>query len=344
MHLCSSDPCSSPEAAELHVQASSVVPQSVDVDLNELAGRGPVCRAFNASKFVALQGVVGMWGTYMACSRWLASWCCCCGSKPPRRGPRPGSEEERTPRHDLSETESEEEDNPFQADVVAWKEGAQTKRLSKERCKDTACGWVKLLNDDGPHSSSGELYWDGMQASCQLCSRHQESYALSKARRACSVEGCEKAAQMVRGGVKLCKMHASKEERGPPSKLGTPTSRSRALPEQGKRRTSSRGANRARPHSQDVTPRRGCSQIEAAELRGISSPPRLDGPATEEEQLPHEAIVEDQVLQGLTWEEIAGIPEEEMRKQVIALKQTVPTIAVSTFAGPGGTRRKEPQR
>lgn len=143
--------------------ASSVVPQSVDVDLNELAGRGPMRRAFNASKFMAWQGVAGVWGTVRTCGRWFSSWCCCCGTKPPRRAPRPGSEEDRTPRRDLSETESEEEDNPCQADAIAWKEGTQIKRLSKERCKDAACTWVKLLNDDGIQSSGGELRWDGLQ-------------------------------------------------------------------------------------------------------------------------------------------------------------------------------------
>ena len=203
--LCSAEPCSSPEAAELHVTASSVAPQSVDVDLNELAGRGPMCRALNASKFMAVRGALGVWSSFWACWKWCTSWCCCGGPKHSRRAPRPGDHEERTPRHDLSETESEEEDNPCQADAIAWKE---------ERCKDAAQGWTKLLNDDGVHSIGGELHWDGLHASCQLCARHAESYALSKARRACSVEGCEKAAQTVRGGVKLCKLHSSTRKKG----------------------------------------------------------------------------------------------------------------------------------
>ncbi|CAE7766394.1 rnf213a [Symbiodinium sp. CCMP2592] len=194
VHLCSVEPCTSPEAAELHITASSVVPQSVDVDLNELSGRGPMCRALNASKFMALQGVTGLWGTGRACGRWIASWCCCGGAKHSRN-------------------------------AIAWKEGTQTKRLSKERCKDEA-----------------------------------------------------------------------------------------------RKRSISRGAERARPHSQDVTPKRG-TQTEAAELRGISSPPRLDG-ATSVAPFPGgDVSVEDQVLTGLTWEEIAGIPDEDLRKRAIFLKQ-----------------------
>ncbi|CAE7545999.1 unnamed protein product [Symbiodinium sp. CCMP2592] len=312
VHLCSVEPCTSPEAAELHITASSVVPQCVDVDLNELSGRGPMCRALNASKFMALQGVTGLWGhraRMWALDRLLVLlW-----------RSEALEEEGRTPRHDLSETESEEEDNPCQADAIAWKEGTQTKRLSKERCKDAACSWVKLLNDDGMQSSSGELHWDGLQASCQLCARHQESYALSKTRRACSVEGCGKVAQTVKGGVKLCRLHASKEERGPTPKPGNFASRSRG-PQEARKRSSSRGAERARPHSQDATPKRG-TQTEAAELRGISSPPRLDG-ATSVAPFPGvDASVEDQVLTGLTWEEIAGIPDEDLRKRAIFLKQ-----------------------
>lgn len=192
--------------------------------------------------------------------------CCCCRTKPPRRGPRPGSEEDRTPRHDLSETESEEEDNPCQADAIAWKEGTQIKRLSKERCKDAACTWVKLLNDDGIQSSGGELHWDGLQASCQLCARHQdEGYALPKSRRACSVEGCEKAAQTVRGGVKLCKLHSSKEERIPVSKPSPSISRSRAQPE-GRKRSVARIApgripRMSRPSAARKTRPRSCVEF-----------------------------------------------------------------------------------
>ncbi|CAK9103141.1 tRNA 2'-phosphotransferase 1 [Durusdinium trenchii] len=161
-----------------------------------------------------------------------------------QRAPRPGSEEDRTPRHDLSETESEEEDNPCQADAIAWKEGAQIKRLSKERCKDAACTWVKLLNDDGIQSSGGELRWDGLQPAASF----------------------------------------------------------------------------ARGTKRDVTPKRG-TQNEAAELPGISSPPRLNGATSDAVHLLPEATVEDQVLSGLTWEEIAGIPEEEMRKRAVSLTE-----------------------
>ena len=130
-----------------------------------------------------------------------------------------------------------------------------------------------------PHqSSSNELTWDGLQASCQLCARHKESYELSKTRRSCSVEGCEKAAQTLRGGVRLCRFHASKEEKPP-----TPPARLLALDGRGPKapRTQSLNApqavarivpgltRRTPPPGATTTP----SQLEA---RGLSSPPRLD--------------------------------------------------------------------
>ena len=34
-----------------------------------------------------------------------------------------------------------------------------------------------------------------------------------------------------------------------------------------------------------------------------------------------EASVEDQVLRGFTWEEIAGIPDESLRRRAVELKQ-----------------------
>ena len=178
--------------AELHVGASGVAPQHVDVDLNELAGRGPFCRALFASRFMALRSILSLSSGLRATVRAITSCCCCSRVKHPRRVSRPGREEEQTPRHDLSETESEEDENPCQADAIGWKEGSQIKRLCKERCNDAACGWVRLMGEDAHQSSSNELTWDGLQASCQLCARHKESYELSKARRACSVEGCEK--------------------------------------------------------------------------------------------------------------------------------------------------------
>ena len=256
--------------------------------------------------------------------RAVTSCCCCSRAKHSRRVSRPGRDEEQTPRHDLSETESEEDENPCQADAIGWKEGSQIKRLSKERCNDAACGWVRLMGEDAHQSSSNELTWDGLQASCQLCAR----YELSKARRACSVEGCEKAAQTLRGGVRLCRFHASKEEKplAPRHVAGTGRTRAQGPSDSEPKRASSRGTDRARPHSQDATPRRTttASQLEA---RGLSSPPRLDHVAAPRSEAGTEMqAVEDRVLQGLTWEEIASIPDEDLRRRAVSQKRAVTVL------------------
>ena len=205
--------------------------------------------------------------------------------------------------------------------------GRRVHRSSAYVKNDAACGWVRLMGEDAHQSSSNELTWEGLQASCQLCARHKESYELSKARRACSVEGCEKAAQTLRGGVRLCRFHASKEEKPPTTRNAPGPGRIRASgpTDSEHKRTSSRGTDRARPHSQDATPRRQAppSQLEA---RGISSPPRLDHAAAPRLEASAEMqAVEDRVLQGLTWEEIASIPDEDLRKRAVLQKKATVT-------------------
>ncbi|CAE7258866.1 unnamed protein product [Symbiodinium microadriaticum] len=223
VHLCASHPCTAPEAAELHVGASGVAPQHVDVDLNELAGRVS----------------------------------------------RPGREEEQTPRHDLSETESEEDENPCQADAIGWKEGSQ----------------IKLMGEDAHQSSSNELTWDGLQASCQLCSTPAKKKSRRPPGTSLGLGGLEPPALATRN-------------------LNAPPAVARTVP--GPRR--------------NATP----SQLEA---RGLSSPARLDHAAAPRPEAGAEMqAVEDRVLQGLTWEEIASIPDEDLRRRAVAQKKAVTTL------------------
>ncbi|CAE7259655.1 unnamed protein product [Symbiodinium sp. KB8] len=66
------------------------------------------------------------------------------------------------------------------------------------------------------------------------------------------------------------------------------------------------------------------SQLEA---RGLSSPARLDHAAAPRPEAGAEMqAVEDRVLQGLTWEEIASIPDEDLRRRAVAQKKAVTTL------------------
>ena len=49
----------------------------------------------------------------------------------------------------------------------------------------------------------------------RACQRHRDMYEASRAKRACAVEGCNNDARSVLKGVRLCKLHSAKEEKGP---------------------------------------------------------------------------------------------------------------------------------
>ncbi|CAE7403461.1 unnamed protein product [Symbiodinium sp. CCMP2592] len=206
VHLCSQSPCTAPEAAEVHVTSSSVVPREVELDLTELAGKGPFGRCLTATWLLSAQGYY-LWKSLGGCVCSFRRRCCqfCgCGSRP-RRGPRPGGENGPEPSrllHDWSETESEGDDNAqaCQADQLAWEEGGKTQALCKEPCKDLALGKKTAFVMLG--YAPGMPPYTGMHAS---------------ARRKCAVEGCVELSRTTKGGVRLCKLHGAKEERKPPT-------------------------------------------------------------------------------------------------------------------------------
>ena len=108
VHLCSADPCTAPDCAEVHVGLSAVAPRSEEVDLQEVAGKGALARCWTVASF---------WGclTCGAFRRCASSCCksgrracrlalCCCL----RRASPPGNGSAgRRDLHDDSETESE---------------------------------------------------------------------------------------------------------------------------------------------------------------------------------------------------------------------------------------------
>ena len=117
VHLCSASPCTAPEAADVHAPLSAVVARTVEGDLREAAGKGPMARYWTVTTF---------WSC-ITCR--LLSWVCCFGCQVcrrrgsrgcRRRASRPGGPGPQSQRHLHvdSETESEggEEDYPCQAD------------------------------------------------------------------------------------------------------------------------------------------------------------------------------------------------------------------------------------
>ncbi|CAE7617473.1 kptA [Symbiodinium sp. CCMP2592] len=181
IHLCAHQPCTAEGEPAIHVGTSAVVPQVQELDLQDLAGRGPWARS-------------------------------------PRRGSRPGAEG-AGPRHEGSETESEaEEGNTCQADQVGMDLGTpNAKPLATEPCRDLARHQPEpLLKADEIVSCQEGLkkLIDGTHA-VALCDYHRAIYQASLKGRTCSVEGCLQTPYHTKGGVKLCRLHGAKEERKP---------------------------------------------------------------------------------------------------------------------------------
>ena len=309
VHLCSQSPCTAPEAAEVHVTSSAVVPREIEIDLTELAGKGPFGRCLIATWLLSAQGFYfWKWLGGGACS--LRRKCCrlCgCGARP-RRGPRPGGEHGSEPSrllHEWSETESEGEDNAqaCQADQLAWEEGGKTQALGREPCKDLALGnSIPVLPADMRLSDKDGLQEEDGVWHVRLCPRHAALYGHSSARRKCAVEGCVELSRTTKGGVRLCKLHGAKEERKPSSGPGTKHS---ATPDKTTpRRGSAPGDSVAQPDA-PTTPRSSPTKP-----RGTSTPPGLGRAQGETES--H--------LLGLTWDEVASLPDPTARLRAIRAK------------------------
>ncbi|CAE7248885.1 unnamed protein product [Symbiodinium sp. CCMP2592] len=206
VHLCSQSPCTAPEAAEVHVTSSSVVPREVELDLTELAGKGPFGRCLTATWLLSAQGYY-LWkslgGCICSCRRRCCQFCGC-GSRP-RRGPRPGGENGPEPSrllHEWSETESEGDDHAqaCQADQLAWEEGGKTHALCKEPCKDLALGdSIQILPADLRVSDKAGLQEEDGSCYARLCPRHSAQYGHASARRKCAVEGCVELSRTTKG-------------------------------------------------------------------------------------------------------------------------------------------------
>ena len=219
IHLCSQDPCTAPEAAQVHIKASSVIPQDREIDLQDLAGRGPWGRCAVLTSFCG-----GLWcgccrKSLVRCAK-IWCWCVSCRRRP-RRVSRPGGgpEHGQSDRHDDSETESEAEvgpaDQPCQADQIAIDSNGKVTSLAMEPCRDIARGQpVCLLSADKASSClDGLPTFADETTGFHACEYHRSLYQGSLVDRVCAVQGCLNSATKRREGVLLCKLHSAKEEK-----------------------------------------------------------------------------------------------------------------------------------
>ena len=219
VHLCAQQPCTAEDEQAVHVGTSAVISQAQEVDLQDLAGRGPWARCAILTWFCSC-----LWCTCFSrairkiasCCRGCLSRVCCLRS--PRRASRPGTGNP-TPRHDDSETESEaDEGNPCQADQVGMDFGSSgVKPLASEPCRDLSRGSPEpLLKADEVVSCQDGLQ-KGSDGSCLVCvcDYHRAIYQASQKGRTCSVEGCYNTPYYTKAGVRLCRLHGAKEEKKP---------------------------------------------------------------------------------------------------------------------------------
>ena len=212
VHLCAEDPCGAPEEEGWHILASAVIPRVQAYDLQEAAGKGPWGRCLMATRFWGCRGCFCFTWIFKAIA-WLTrrAFGCCC--RPRRNG---ASSQAPTPKHEDSETESEAEAGEIcQAERVAMLDNGHAIPLSAKPCKDVRKGTgIRILPSDLPYSSREELERDGEDHVFHACNHHRAMYENHATKKICVVEGCGAESKVMRGGLRLCKLHAVKEEKG----------------------------------------------------------------------------------------------------------------------------------
>ena len=153
-----------------------------------VAGRGPWCRVWR----------VAVWASHSLAA--LGSFLRPC----PRR---------LAPRHcpDIdpnSATDTDTEDKPCQAHLVALAVSGSVVALSEGQCSDAAGGeTIALLLEDAYRSATSELGGSRPRYTFEGCPTHRNAYVASRATRACSRVGCPRAKTHFRKGIPLCDEH-----------------------------------------------------------------------------------------------------------------------------------------
>ena len=194
VHLCAHSPCNDPGAVDVHIACSA-----------------SVCRT---------TGYVRPPGDGRARSMVPGLASCRLGKLIPRHHrfasppvPSKGSAVTAAPlrRSDVdpnSETDTDTEDKPCQAHLVALSVSGTVVALCDGPCSDSARGEpISLLLEDADRSATSEL--GGSRPCCTFegCPTHRNAYMASRAIRACSRVGCPRAKMHVREGIPLCDEH-----------------------------------------------------------------------------------------------------------------------------------------
>ena len=162
--------------------------RATDYDLQEMAGHGPWCRAWR----------VAVWANQsLAAFGWVSRPC------PRRLAPR-----HRPNLDPNSETDTDAEDKPCQAHLVALAVPGSVAALSECPCPDAAKGEpISLLLEDAGRSATSELGRSRPRYTFEGCPTHRNAYVASRATRACSRVGCHWVKTHVRKGNHLCDQH-----------------------------------------------------------------------------------------------------------------------------------------
>ena len=188
VHLCARSPCNDPGAAAVHIVCSASVGWTTGYDLQEMAGRGPWCRAWRVAVW-ASHSLAALGPVLRPCPRRLA----------PRHRP------DVDPN---SETDTDTEDKPCQAHLVALSVSGSVVALCEGQCSDSARGGpIALLLEDADRSATSEFGSSRPRYTFEGCPTHRDAYVASRATRACSRVGCPRAKTNVREGIPLCDEH-----------------------------------------------------------------------------------------------------------------------------------------
>ena len=135
---------------------SASVPRGSAHDLRDMAGRGAWCRLAH----------IALWAWHRCTT--LAAWACRCSQRRRRQG--------RTVLDPNSETDTDTEDRPCQASLVALALPQGVKALSDSPCPDAARGQpVELLVEDAKKSALEELGGTGPRPSFVCCPQHRNA-------------------------------------------------------------------------------------------------------------------------------------------------------------------------